>query len=174
MIMKDIAIRVFAVVILLVVFVATQSYAQSDIAIYIGVSGKSFSGGGILMPNSNRHGFAFGIEIGTDGKAVDRTFNNSRGSTRNTVFYITPGAHISLKKRSSVLVLPMIGGRLKEKKCSSGNEISFLGFECYAGTESEERFDLAVGIMAVYSLRPVFIGFKLTDGVKEGVVGFRF
>ena len=156
--------------------IAQSSYGQSnvpiDVTAYTSFSGQSFGLGVTLSPETHKSGFSLGIDIGTDGKAVDNT-HGSTENVRNVVFFPTTGAQIRLNDRSTILMMAMFGARHISHNCPSGD--SFLGFRCYADIDHETEYEAVIGFLTTFSYRGFLAGAKMkTGGARKIILGYRF
>jgi hypothetical protein len=141
----------------------TATLAVADSTTYVGVGDDSWSLGYIGENN-------FGLDIASEGTMTDWTTGRygqeSSGLSVNLLYGDTSTSENGL----GFFYGGLLGLQQTSRYCPSGT--SYIGYDCYADTESAGEWGVNYGAVAGFSYKGVTVGARATVGSTQTIIGY--
>ena len=143
--------------------------AQPNARTVYGHLGKDSGGAGILVKGEKQ--WVIGADFGIEGKEEDRTGGRIT-EERAFSFNLLLGIAAFENARWRLVPFALIGARRYKVTCPAGQ--SYLGYRCYADTDSEGHWKLNYGGGLMMHFDRLALGVRLTGESTTAIVGVNF
>ncbi len=159
--------------------IALPSYGQdpgsSSVGLYAGGSSESTSFGFFGGAGGVDVGVSGGVDFSGEGTLKDYAGQrpNEYTESRSLSVNFLLGGYYNGDGNSSIHVHGLLGSIITEERCPSGQEVSYLGYDCYADVGAESDSELNTGVMVSFTPKsaPFLFGIRYTKHSTGFIIG---
>lgn len=138
---------------------------------HVGEDKAGETAGGVGFLSRGTKSWALGLDFGIEGEAIDQTrWRNAE--TSGWSLNLLLGYKIVEGDGWEIIPFGLAGIRAHKYTCPAGQ--SYLGFDCYADTDSETDWKGNFGGGLIMQIGRVSFGVRATGESTTGIIGWRF
>lgn len=152
-----------------------EAPAQPKVAIYGGF-GSAESGGdtpwSIGAYFRSPDDLLLGVDLAGEGVSSDSTYGQGGAVGQGWSFNALIGRNLVDTGGFQIDAAFLVGAREDRTYCPEGQ--SFLGYQCYADSDSQSEYEINYGLVATVSFQSVMIGVRGTGESTQVILGLKY
>lgn len=123
---------------------------------YLRLAGE---GGGII-----------GFDLAGEGTLLDSTWGQKNSIKQSTSYNLLLGKNLTKSENVRFDAALLLGVRRYTTSCPS----SYLGYQCYANSDPENKYELNYGAMISVTYKSIMFGIRATGESAQALIGIKF